>query len=294
MLMSLYVAKDYLVVVGSKDRERFRRFTTGDDLLITKSIPKLADVAGVWAIGPSTNRSLWSSIRKGNRMFFAEKGSNFTRCCTVLFKTTDPHIAIQIWGDSPRMREHGRLVAFSSMQAIDEPFHKTCRLAGLTTAGISASIHPVKGGLKLVAQTRPKRALTGTIITSDDGSAERKTEVVTRLIRDTVKVRRLKDMYRNRCQVCKYAIRISTDTRYSEVHHIHPLGKGGDDDYDNMLVLCPTHHAEFDFNVIGINMDRKTLINRNGDKIGMITMVKGHELHVKNIEFHLGVMADGV
>lgn len=294
MLVSLYVAKDYLVVVGDKDRERFRRFTTGDDLLITKSISKLAGVAGVWAVGPSTSRNLWASIRKGSRMFFAEKGSNFTRCCTVLFKTTDSSIAIQMWGDSPRMREHGRLIVFSSMQEIDEPFHKTCRLAGLTTPSMSTSIHTVKGGLKLVAQTRLKKILTGTVITSDDGSAERKTEIVTRFIRDTVKVRRLKDMYKDRCQVCKYVIRISTDIRYSEVHHIHPLGKGGDDDYDNMLVLCPTHHAEFDFNLIGIDKDRKTLINRNGDRIGMIAMIKGHKLNAKNIEFHLEMMAGGV
>ena len=43
--------------------------------------------------------------------------------------------------------------------------------------------------------------------------------------------------------------------RYAEGHHLHPLGSAydGPDVRGNILVVCPTHHAEFDYGPIAIN-----------------------------------------
>jgi len=54
-----------------------------------------------------------------------------------------------------------------------------------------------------------------------------------------------------------------------------------------MLVLCPTHHAEFDYKVIGIDMNGITIINKDGNPIGELTIMKDHKIHQKNILFHL-------
>lgn len=69
-----------------------------------------------------------------------------------------------------------------------------------------------------------------------------------RVIRDTKAARELKDLYGYQCQICGTAIEISEDRKYAEVHHIRPLGgvHQGKDKTDNMLVLCPNHHAMFD------------------------------------------------
>lgn len=47
------------------------------------------------------------------------------------------------------------------------------------------------------------------------------------------------DLYGERCQICGYAISV-------DVHHLVPRSKGGSDDLENLVVLCPNHHREAD------------------------------------------------
>ena len=281
------MTNDYAVIVGERDQERFRRFRTGYDRDIIKSIGKFSDAKNIWALGPSTSHDLWSSIQSNDRIFFAEMDSLFCHCAIVQSKITDKTEAIRIWGDSPRIREHERLILFSDVYDIDVHFHKLCRQGGIKPSSMSTNIYALKNSISEI----PENSITGTIIVSDDGAPNKKTEVVTRFIRDSAKVRQLKSTYNNECQICGYAIN-TLKSRYSEVHHLHPLKDGGDDDFDNMLVLCPTHHVEFDYKVIGIDSDKKTIINKNGDKIGILTMANEHKLNNENILFHLMGMHD--
>ena len=281
------MTNDYILIVGEKDQERFRRFRTGHDREIIKSIKELSDADNIWALGPSTTPDVWSLIQKNDRIFFAEMGSSFKYCGIVSEKMTDQQIAIKIWGDSPRMREHQRLVLFSSIHDIDVTFSRLCRDASVNPSSMFTNIYLAKNHIG-DATLPVEKMITGTIIISEDGTPNKKTEVVTRFIRDTRKVKQLKRMYNNECQICGHVIKVSSKSRYSEVHHIHPLGDEGDDDFDNMLVLCPTHHVEFDYKIIGIDdNDEKTIIDRNRNKIGEITMAKEHKLNKKNIIFHL-------
>jgi predicted HNH restriction endonuclease len=51
----------------------------------------------------------------------------------------------------------------------------------------------------------------------------------------------------HRCEVsgCQHLVFVCADGRaYSEVHHIVPLGEGGDDTPDNVACVCPSHHRE--------------------------------------------------
>jgi HNH endonuclease len=70
----------------------------------------------------------------------------------------------------------------------------------------------------------------------------------TRIIRDSAAARRLKALYDYRCQICGERIELGFSSFYAEAHHIRPLGgpHGGTDTQDNMLVVCPTHHAMLD------------------------------------------------
>jgi hypothetical protein len=38
------------------------------------------------------------------------------------------------------------------------------------------------------------------------------------------------------CRRCGYSVVV-------EIHHIHPVAKGGSDDESNLIALCPNHHA---------------------------------------------------
>jgi len=74
-----------------------------------------------------------------------------------------------------------------------------------------------------------------------------------RIIRDTPLAHDLKSLYGFSCQVsgCNFRIEPAPNSFYIEVHHVRPLGGGhaGADGHENMMVLCPNHHAMFDYGI---------------------------------------------
>lgn len=112
---------------------------------------------------------------------------------------------------------------------------------------------------------------------------ERVEYTTTRIIRDTAEARRLKKLYDYRCQVCGERIVLGTDFFYAEVHHIRPLGgwHKGLDIHENMLVLCPTHHAVFDLGLPVFSSD--SLVNINGTP-HQLTLK--HRLASDNLDYH--------
>jgi hypothetical protein len=79
----------------------------------------------------------------------------------------------------------------------------------------------------------------------------RMVSTISRIIRDTRLAAALKTQHDYRCQVCDMRIETLSGQFYIEVHHVQPLGGGhnGVDSRRNMLVLCPNHHAMFDFGI---------------------------------------------
>jgi len=113
---------------------------------------------------------------------------------------------------------------------------------------------------------------------TDEGEEQLLFELKNQLsrFRDTRKTRRLKLEYKHTCQICDKPVFLMNDIGYSEVHHIQPHGRPhyGPDEYKNMVVLCPNHHALFDLGVIAIDPeDQSTIIHvdqtdpLNGQKI---------------------------
>ncbi len=78
-----------------------------------------------------------------------------------------------------------------------------------------------------------------------------------RILRDTVISRWLKNIYSFECQICGLTIKLANGERYAEVHHIQPLGSphNGPDVIENMLVLCPNHHAMCDLGAIKLSIN---------------------------------------
>ena len=111
---------------------------------------------------------------------------------------------------------------------------------------------------------------------------ERVKSSITRFIRDTEQSRKLKEEYGNECQVCGEVIQKGNGDSYSEVHHLWPLQDNGPDHITNMLVLCPNHHARFDYRDMGVDKDCKTVVQRKGirlKRIGSLDFRKGHSLN---------------
>lgn len=275
---------DFIMIVGERDLERFRQFQTGHN---SKVVQTKFGADNVWAVSESTKPDLWSKIKKNDRVFFARVGFYFSYCGIVQDTITDKSLPIELWGSSPRIRMMTKLILFSRVQEISEPLGELCRKAGIKPPTFT-SIYAAKG--RLAGVSVRYESVPG-IVHGPSGPPDKKSEVVTRFIRDTRKVKQLKTIYHDECQVCGYTVAVSKKSRYSEVHHLHPLKDDGDDDLANMLVLCPTHHVEFDYKVIGIDKDKRTIVDSTGKPVGKLTMSKDHRLAMKNIKFHMAEMS---
>jgi 5-methylcytosine-specific restriction enzyme A len=56
-------------------------------------------------------------------------------------------------------------------------------------------------------------------------------------------VRDLQERYDGRCQICDWDPRDKYGVYLCEGHHIQWLSRGGDDDLENMMLVCPNHHS---------------------------------------------------
>ena len=119
---------------------------------------------------------------------------------------------------------------------------------------------------------------------------ERIPSVVNRIIRDTTRSQRLKRRYEHRCQVCTIRLEIEPGRYYSEAHHIRPLGgtHQGLDREDNMLVLCPNHHALFDLGAV-------RFVGEHAVEIGgeVLSLRLLHALDQENLRYHNSEIARG-
>jgi hypothetical protein len=107
--------------------------------------------------------------------------------------------------------------------------------------------------------------------------------IINRIIRDTAKTKLLKIKYGHRCQLCGERIEVRKGKFYAEVHHIRPLGgkhKGLDKD-GNMIVLCPNHHAMFDFGIPRFLSNTKVQIGSR-----RYTLITRHKLNEESVSYH--------
>ena len=98
---------------------------------------------------------------------------------------------------------------------------------------------------------------------------------VTRRVRDTATIRRLKALYDHQCQLCGTRLTLLDGEGYSEGHHLQPLGRGhdGPDIEANVLVLCPNCHALCDMG--GLLID-----------FAQLRIEEGHAFREKYLDYH--------
>lgn len=56
-------------------------------------------------------------------------------------------------------------------------------------------------------------------------------------------VQELQELYEGRCQICLWSPVIKYGDHICHGHHIHWLSRGGEDNKDNLVLICPNHHA---------------------------------------------------
>jgi 5-methylcytosine-specific restriction endonuclease McrA len=145
----------------------------------------------------------------------------------------------------------------------------------------------------LLKEYFPVAALHSVSIPDDDDAPPPTVKCsFTRRVRDTAKSKELKRLYKCKCQVCGYRICVPrAGGVYAEVHHLRPLGGShvGLDNRNNMLVLCPNCHAEFDAWAMAINPQtgRIACFDDTNPKEGREPMFQPkHMVATDNITYH--------
>lgn len=101
----------------------------------------------------------------------------------------------------------------------------------------------------------------------DLASPEREDVTVSRIIRDSTLSLKVKALNDWQCQICGLTLEMPNGKKYAEAHHIQPLGDphSGPDVIENMICVCPNHHALLDYGALKLSSE--IIIYRNGHVI---------------------------
>ncbi|OPC81481.1 hypothetical protein B4N89_11450 [Embleya scabrispora] len=114
----------------------------------------------------------------------------------------------------------------------------------------------------------------------------RTSSTTTRFKRDPAFVRYLKGLYDDKCQICNSPMRSINGGSRSEGAHVRALKEGGPDSMDNLLVLCATHHVEFDGLAIHITDRGDVITTDTGEVEGHLTFMPGHSVNLDHLRYH--------
>ncbi|WP_245575988.1 HNH endonuclease [Haloplanus natans] len=125
----------------------------------------------------------------------------------------------------------------------------------------------------------------------EDYEQPKRTETTTsRIIRNTDIVKELKETYDHECQVCGTSRQKRGGDGYAEGHHLKPLGEphNGPDIKENILILCPNHHADFDYGRIAVNPHTNEITHAyEGSTDGAtLTMASGDSIDEELLRYH--------
>ncbi|MEV8287467.1 HNH endonuclease [Streptomyces niveus] len=121
----------------------------------------------------------------------------------------------------------------------------------------------------------------------NSGPASRRRTNVARIVRDARLVAKVKWLHGDECQVCGLQLPIRF-TNYSEAAHIRGLGRphNGPDELENLLVLCPNHHVQFDGLAIYIRRDGTVLSTRDESWVGELRRHPDHVISEAHLRYH--------
>jgi hypothetical protein len=176
-------------------------------------------------------------------------------------------------------RVFDRVYYLSKVEQADEAIIKECTKTGMDV--------PAPPPIFEILSSIPKGGIESSG-GQEETPIERHIVSFSRIVRDSRIIRELKELYSNRCQICGKHI-ILFNKSYSEGHHLQQLGEehNGPDIKENIIIVCPNHHVEFDFGAIAINPDTLRVEHWNpkdeyiGKEIAVI-----HALSRKYLEYH--------
>jgi len=237
-----------------------------------------------WGISKK-HQKIWMKLKENDVVYIGYKNSSkFLYEATIKEKQIDENLSIKIWGNNIKYKIKKYLINFYKIKKIDRGFHEFLRINDIENDSKPGWYYIQNENKNKIKNNKQNKTKQIKLPVDFDEPPKKFKSTITRFIRDTKKTIKLKKLYNYTCQICDLKIEIKKGKYYSEVHHIHPLKKGGDDSFSNMIVLCPNHHTLFDYGVLKIHKNGKESM-KNGKKYRKISFVGNHKIHEKNIQY---------
>jgi len=264
----------FIVVVDHRDKDLFQTLANNQN-----------EHELVWGLRPKDKLG-WKKVNRGDVVCLVLENSDVFVVSGHVKDTRLDFKQATKWGNDFRTLQMTHMIYFSDIQKIQIP---RSTLAKCINSDVDVpGIYKVEKSANFVKRWQTNIKKTRFVYPMDLGEPPAKIRYNNvRYIRDTQKSRILKKLYGDHCQVCHYRLRTGKGQYYSEVHHIRPLNEGGDDSFSNMIVLCPTHHAEFDYGVICLNENLTCVFDINSNKTKKVTIKPEHKILLKNIRYNL-------
>jgi len=281
----------FLLIIKKTDEGKFSWFKNRRYNKQTNEILKKNDSKYVWGLHKGvTNNAVWNKIKKNDKIYLTVEKETFKISGIVSKKKTNLQYGELIYPEASDSKQINYFLFFDKLDSCREPFEvlKNKSKPSFSNEGIFEikEESPHKRITKIKVKKLP--------IEKTIAKAEKRRREVEEYTRNPTRVKNLKKFYNNECQIEQCDFKLNYEKKgkikpYSHVHHYNPLSKSQIDSRDNMIVLCPNHHAEFDFKVKLVHYDGKTIIDRKGKETGeTLKFRKGHKLDIKNIESLLG------
>lgn len=112
----------------------------------------------------------------------------------------------------------------------------------------------------------------------------RLTATIEKIVRIASLAKKVKEIHDFRCQVC--STRLTNGKRQiAEAAHINPLGMGGEDSLDNLLCLCPNHHALFDAGGLFV-LEDWSIVDQDSVRVGELARKPEHTVSQEALRRH--------
>ena len=122
-------------------------------------------------------------------------------------------------------------------------------------ANTNIKVFPIDEHLRLIDYnqvraellTNPEVQELENMLSADYGTNIRIERKVQLVWRDMQIVRKLKEKYGFKCQICGYQFQMDNGQYYCEAHHIIPISENGSQSEENVIILCANHHRMFHY-----------------------------------------------
>lgn len=131
-----------------------------------------------------------------------------------------------------------------SVRRLSEQDHRILRVAARELSEEPRAQLIPEETLETVLYTGDRKVVRRYVQEQSHGWSTERQRTITREVpkRNRTLVEQLRDLYEGQCQICRWDPVDTYSEDLCEGHHIQWLSRGGEDRFDNLMLICPNHH----------------------------------------------------